>query len=85
MDERRTIAAQLEIARRLLTQHRLDIVESLGMLNALPPALGNESAISHARDAVSALTMGNGQHLLIARYALARVIVLLELRLAEGT
>lgn len=78
------IAEQLDGVRRLLTQQRLDVVEALGMLNVLPPGIGNERVVRQARDAVSAVAMGNGQDLIVARYALARVIVLLEKRMAEG-
>ncbi len=77
------IADQLDIARRLLTQQRLDIVEALAMLNALPLATGNDRVVRQARDAVSAVAMGTGKDLIVARYALARVIVLLEQRIAK--
>ena len=72
------LTEQLAVALRLLTEHRLDVVEALAMLNALPPNIRNDRVVQHARDAVSALAMGGGQQLTIARYALARVIVLLE-------
>ena len=72
------LTEQLTLALRLLAQHRLDVVEALAMLDALPPDIGNHYVVQQARDAVSALAMGGGQHLTIARYALARVIVLLE-------
>ncbi len=72
-----TIANQLDIARRTLTQHRLDVVEALTLLNMLPPPIADDNVIRQARDAVSAVAMRAGQHLIVARYALARVIVLL--------
>ena len=84
MEQLQGIADQLDVARRLMTQQRLDIVEALAMLNALPPAMGNDRVVQQARDAVSATAMGTGQHLIVARYALARVIVLLESRVAAG-
>ena len=83
MEQLQAIADQLDIARRLMDQRRLDIVEALTMLNALPPAIGNDRVVQQARDAVSAVAMGTGQHLIVARYALARVIILLEKRMAE--
>ena len=54
------------------------------MLNALPPDIGNDRVVHQARDAVSAMAMGNGQHLIIARYALTRVMVLLKRQVAVG-
>ena len=84
MEQPQAIAEQLDVPRRLLMQQRVDVVEALTMLNALPPAIGNERVVHQARDAVSAVAMGTGQHLIVARYALARVIVLLESRVAAG-
>lgn len=74
-----------EVARRLLMQQRLDVVEALTMLNALPPAIGNDRVVQQARDAVSATAMGNGRDLVVARYALARVIVLLKKAVGRGS
>ena len=82
MEQLQGIAEQLDVARKLIAQQRLDIVEALTMLNALPPSIEDERIDRHAR--FSAIAMGNGQHLIIARYALARVIVLLEDRVAAG-
>ena len=39
------------------------------MLNALPSDLRNEDTVNRAREAVSAVAMSTGQHLIIARYA----------------
>ena len=82
MEPLQSIAEQLDIARRLLM--RLDVVEALAMLNALPPGIGDERVVYRAREAVSVMMTGTGRDLVVARYALARVIVLLEKRIAEG-
>ena len=71
MEQLQAIVEQLDIARRLMDQRRLDIVEALAMLNALPPTIGNDRVVQQTRDAVSAVAMGTGQHLVVARYALA--------------
>lgn len=78
-----TIAEQLDVARRLMDQPRLDIVMALSMLNALPPSLVNDATFDCAREAVLAVAMGTGQHLMVARHALTRVIVPLEQRIAK--
>ena len=85
MEQLQAITDQLDVTRRLLMQHRLDVIEALAMLNALPSSIRNDHVVRQARDAVSAVAMGTGKHLIVARYALARVIVLLEGRMAEET
>ena len=84
MERLQLIAEQLNVARHLIAQSRLDIVEALVMLNAIPPDIADEHVVHQAREAVLALSIGDGRHLTIARYALARVIILLENRIATA-
>lgn len=73
-------AERLRLARGLLTAEALDIAAALALLNTMPDTLGapEREAIDHAKRAVAAAPGGDQRHEAVARYLIARIVVLLE-------
>ena len=73
-------AERLRRARDLLRAEALDIVAVLALLNTLPDtlAVSEREAIDHAKRAVAAAPGGDHRHEAVARYMMARLVVLLE-------
>ena len=80
MAERDEGAERLRVVQDLISAGRLDVAASLALLNTLPDTLGPSvsEAVEHARRAVSAAPGGDHRHQAVARYMVARVLVLLE-------
>ena len=76
---RSDLVASLVTARDLLGRPSLDVQATLDLLNALPADLGNEAraSVDEALRLVAGSVEGGAREA-VARYALARVIVLLE-------
>lgn len=73
-------AKQLRIAQDLISAETLDVAAALALLNTLPDTLGPpaQDAVDHAKRAVAAAPGGDHRHQAVARYMVARVLVLLE-------
>ncbi len=84
-DAQDTIAELLDIAKNLIGGRRLDLESTLAMLNALPEDIGDkaQSSVEQALQAVAAAVDQDSRYEAVARFALARVIVMLETHLAE--
>ena len=74
------IAEQLVIAKYLISQPHLDTRATLAMLKALPDDITEDAqaSVEEALKDVRAAAKGNSSHEAFARYALARVITMLE-------
>ena len=84
-DAQATITEQLDVAKDLIGQRRLDIESTLGMLKDLPDDIGDaaRSSVDQALQTVAAAER-DSRYEAVARFALARVIVMLENHLAEA-
>lgn len=73
-------AERLRIAQDLISADSLDVAAALALLNTLPETLGHSvvEAVDHAKRAVAAAPGGDHRHQSVARYMVARVLVLLE-------
>lgn len=73
-------AERLRIAQDLISADSLDVAAALALLNTLPETLGPSvvEAVDHAKRAVAAAPGGDHRHQAVARYMVARVLVLLE-------
>lgn len=73
-------ATYLRIAQNLVSAETLDVAAALALLNTLPETLGASvlDAVDHAKRAVAAAPGGDHRHQAVARYMVARVLVLLE-------
>ena len=71
---------RLRIAQDLISAETLDVTAALALLNTLPETLGPSvvEAVDHAKRAVAAAPGGDHRHQAVARYMVARVLVLLE-------
>ena len=80
MTETDESAERLRIARDLVSAGHLDVSAALALLNTLPGTLGPSvaEAVDHAKRAVAAAPGGDHRHQAVARYMVARVLVLLE-------
>lgn len=80
MSETDKSAERLRIAQDLVSAESLDVTAALALLNTLPDTLGLsvQDAVDHARRAVAAAPGGDHRHQAVARYMVARVLVLLE-------
>lgn len=90
-DAQATITEQLDVAKDLIGQRRLDIESTLTMLKALPDDIGDvaRSSVEQALQTVAAAAERDSRYealarFALARFALARVIVMLEKHLAEA-
>ncbi len=82
-----TIAALLDVARDLIAQRRFDAEAVLTLLAKLPADKFDvqvRGAIKHARISAAAAGAGGSSRTAVARFALARVVVLLEVIVDEG-
>lgn len=79
------LTTQLVVAKDLICQRHLDSMATLAMLNALPADLDDDlrASVEEARKSVAA-ARSDSRREAIARFALARVIVMLERTLASG-
>lgn len=79
------LATQLVVAKDLICQRHLDSTATLAMLNALPADLDDDlrASVEEALKSVAAASSDSRREA-IARFALARVIVMLERTLASG-
>ena len=84
-DTQVTITEQLEVAKDLISRRRLDVERTLTMLNALPADIGDKARLSveQALQTAAAAVERDSRYEALARFALARVIVMLEKQLAE--
>ncbi len=84
-DAQATITQQLDVAKDLINRRRLDIESTMTMLKALPDDVGDaaRSSVEHALRTVAAAAERDSRYEALARFALARVIVMLEKHLAE--
>ncbi len=76
-----TLAALLDVARDLVAQRQFDIEVVQKLLSEMPSgdlALQARGAIRHAQLVVAAAGDGSISRVAVARFALARVVVLLE-------
>lgn len=73
-------ADRLQSAQDLVSAVSLDVTAALTLLNTLPDTLGAslDEAVEHAKRAVAAAPGGDHRHQAVARYMVARVLVLLE-------
>lgn len=73
-------AEHLRVAQNLVSATTLDVTAALRLLNTLPETLGPSfaEAVDHARRVVAAAPGGDHRHQAVARYMVARVLVLLE-------
>lgn len=73
-------AERLRIAQDLVSANTLDVEAALALLNTMPDTLGASvrEAVEHAKRAVAATPGGDHRHQAVARYMVARVLVLLE-------
>lgn len=71
---------RLRIAQDLVSSASLDVTAALALLNTMPDTLGKSvsEAVDHARRAVAAAPGKDHRHQAVARYMVARVLVLLE-------
>lgn len=71
---------RLRIAQDLISAVSFDVTAALALLNTLPDTLGFSvwEAVEHAKRAVAATPGGDHRHQAVARYMVARVLVLLE-------
>lgn len=83
-DAQVTITGQLDAAKDLISRRRLDIESTLTMLNAMPDDFGEaaRSSVERALQTVAAAAR-DSRYEALARFALARVVVMLEKQLAE--
>ena len=74
------IAEQLVTAKYLISQRYLDTKATLAMLKALPNDISEDAqaSVKEALKDVRAAAKGNSSYEAFARYALARVITMLE-------
>ena len=76
-----TIASLLDVARNLVAQRKFDVEVVLTVLSKLPGDdlnLQTRGAVKHAQIVAVAARDGGVGHTAIARFALARVVALLE-------
>ena len=76
-----TLAALLDVARQLVVQRKFDVEVVLTLLSNLPGDeldLQTRGAVKHARMVTVAAIEGGTSRTAVARFALARVVVLLE-------
>ena len=85
-DAQATITEQLDVAKDLINRRRLDVESTMTMLKALPESIGEaaRSSVEHALRTVAAAADRDSRYEALARFALARVIVMLEKHLAEN-
>ena len=85
-DTRVTINEQLEVAKNLIGQRRLDFDQTLTMLSALPADIGESarSIVEQALHTVAVAAERDSRYEALARFALARVIVTLEQHLTKS-
>lgn len=81
------ISAQIAIARHLVANHPFDVEAGLAMLAAVPTDLNLQirGSIRHAQHVIVGAGDGSSARVAIARFALARVIVLLEQHVSTDT
>ena len=84
-DAQATVTEQLDVAKDLIGRRRLDIESTLTMLKALPEDIGEaaRSSVDQALQTVAAAAERDSRFEALARFALARVIVMLEKHVAE--
>ena len=83
-----TVAALLDTSRDLMAQRQPDIEELLLVLANMPMDeldVQTRGAVQHARMVATAGQGRNSGHTAVARFALARVILLLEQHVAEAS
>ena len=81
-----TLAGMLDVARNLIRRQSQDVEKMLMLLANLPTDevdVQARGAIAHARTLMALALNGTTSHVAIARFALARVIVLLEKHVAD--
>lgn len=80
-----TIAEQIDVAKDLIGERRLDLAGASRMLNALPTEIGDvaRSSVGEALQTVAAAER-DSRYEALARFALARIVVTLEQHLAEA-
>ena len=80
-----TITEQLDVAKDLLDQRRLDIESTLRLLEALPDDIGDaaRSSVDQALQTAAAAER-DSRYEALARFALARVVVMLEKHVAQA-
>ena len=85
-DAQATITEQLDVAKDLLDQRRLDIESTLRLLEALPDDIGDaaRSSVDQALQTAAAAAERDSRYEALARFALARVVVMLEKHVAQG-
>ena len=85
-DTQVTITEQIEVAKNLIGQRRLDFDDALTMLNALPADIGDtaRSSVEQALHALAVAAERDSRYEALARFALARVIITLEQHLTEN-
>ena len=85
-DAHGTITQQLDVAKGLIGQRRLDIESTLRLLKALPDDIGDaaRSSVDQALQTVAAAAERDSRYEALARFALARVVVMLEKHVAEA-
>ena len=74
------ISAQIETARKLVANHPFDGEAALAMLSAVPTDLDLQirGSIRHAQHVIAAAFDENSARVALARFALARVVTLLQ-------
>ena len=85
-DAQATITEQLDVAKDLLDQRRLDIESTLRLLEALPDDIGDaaRSSVDQALQTDAAAAERDSRYEALARFALARVVVMLEKHVAQA-
>lgn len=81
------ISAQIDNARNLIANHPFDVEAALAMLSAVPTDLDLQirGSIRHAQHVVTDAFDESSARVALARFALARVIVLLEQHVSTET
>ncbi len=75
-----SISAQIDIARNLIANYPFDVEAALAMLSAVPTDLDLQTrgSIRHAQHVITDAFDESSARVALARFALARVITLLE-------
>ena len=82
-----TVAALLDVARQIMAQSHPDVDELLVLLANLPVEdldAQTRGAVDHARHVAAAAQDKSGVRTAVARFALARVVLLLERHVTDG-
>lgn len=82
-----TVAALLDVARQIMAQSHPDVDELLMLLANMPVDdldVQTRGAVVHARHVAAAAQDKSGVRTAVARFALARVVVLLERHVTSG-